>query len=242
MVHTLPDYTTKYKMATIFGQIDTGELAARLGSIDTFDRRGNVVWMDDFEGPILKWDVIAVGTGAAVVLDTTYVKNGSQSVKLTTGDAVGNYAEISRSLSLPVETRLGLEASFTSTDHLSYYYFSLAIYDGSLEHIARITYKPPTDILEARDSPTTSKTIASALKLYPLEGLFNTIKFVIDYSTKKYVRCILNEVEYPIPTVTYATATNYTTPYAKLIIHIVTGYNSNQSMYLDNVIFTQNEP
>ena len=46
MVHTLPDYSTKYRMTNVFGNIDHSELAARLGSPSTFDRRGNIIFMD----------------------------------------------------------------------------------------------------------------------------------------------------------------------------------------------------
>ena len=35
---------------------DMGEVAARLGSIDIYDKRGDVVFFDNFEGAFLRWN------------------------------------------------------------------------------------------------------------------------------------------------------------------------------------------
>ena len=70
MVHTLPDYTTKYKTAIVFGNLDHAELAARLGSIDIYDRRGAVIDLDNFEAPYMRWIGETLGGGGNVTLTT----------------------------------------------------------------------------------------------------------------------------------------------------------------------------
>ncbi|GAH58675.1 unnamed protein product, partial [marine sediment metagenome] len=53
MVHTLPDYSTKYKMTNLFGNLDNSELAARIKPLSMLDRAGHLIWYDDFEADTL---------------------------------------------------------------------------------------------------------------------------------------------------------------------------------------------
>ena len=62
MAHGHPDYGGAAPLATVYTLQDLAELAARLGSIDVFDRRGNVLLLDDFESGIKKW--LFGGTGS----------------------------------------------------------------------------------------------------------------------------------------------------------------------------------
>ena len=55
MGHGYPDYGTQGPVSTVHSIQDLGELAVRLGSIVTFDRRGNVLWLDGFDSGIGAW-------------------------------------------------------------------------------------------------------------------------------------------------------------------------------------------
>ncbi|GAI56753.1 unnamed protein product, partial [marine sediment metagenome] len=55
MAHGQPDFGMYQIAKTIYRLADMGELAVRLGSIVTHDRRGDVIWMDNFDSGIAKW-------------------------------------------------------------------------------------------------------------------------------------------------------------------------------------------
>jgi len=228
----------------VFGNphyMGASELAARLKSINTFERRGNTVWMDDFEDNIDKWNIVTTGTGAGATLSVDTARTGGSCAKLTTGDASTNYCTLNRFLPLPVTTKLGLEVSFTINNNMDKFWFSIEVYDGTLQHIARVRYDPSTDVLAIMD--TTSYTnVATSLQLHDHIQMFHTIKMVMDYSTKKYVRCILNETEHDISATGYYTTSDSSDPYMAIQLHTINSGAGNQSMYVDDVIVTQNEP
>ncbi|GAI49683.1 unnamed protein product, partial [marine sediment metagenome] len=65
-----PDYGSSAVKEVAGTLADMGELAARLSSIVEYDRRGDVVYLDDFEEPVLKWSPLAAGAGY-IRLDNT---------------------------------------------------------------------------------------------------------------------------------------------------------------------------
>ena len=134
MVHTLPDYTTKYKTVRVFANLDHAELAARINNINTYDRRGNIMWWDDFEGSILLWDIGGSGTGRNAELSTAEPLVGSQCCKLTTGDAINNEGGIFRFFQLPTTTTLGAEISFRIWPNINLYTIQTVSYTHLRAH------------------------------------------------------------------------------------------------------------
>ncbi len=130
MVHTLPDYTSKWKTQTVTAIADNAELAARLKSIVTFDRRGNIIWMDDFEGAILLWETALSGTDAAIAISAASAHQGSTSCKLTAGKTATRYAIIRKDLAPVKESRFGLECCFTVEDKTHKMVLAISRWDG----------------------------------------------------------------------------------------------------------------
>ncbi|GAH47647.1 unnamed protein product, partial [marine sediment metagenome] len=68
-----------------------GEIAARLGSIVTYDKRGDVVDFDNFEFPVLRWDINVVGSESYARLDSAQCRSGAQCMKMFTDNGVDDY-------------------------------------------------------------------------------------------------------------------------------------------------------
>ncbi|GAH53184.1 unnamed protein product, partial [marine sediment metagenome] len=185
MAHGQPDFGIYAAKKTVSGLADLGELAARLGSIVTFDRRGDIVWFDDFEGEVDKWYQEPSGTDAAIVVSPDAARNGSFSAKLTTGDEVNDFATIIHYLPYPVTSRVGFEISFNVENDLSELIFSQRLYDGSYEHYARLRYLPATDVLQYLDSEAEWQDLVTGLVLWAATYAFHTVKLVIDLDTHK---------------------------------------------------------
>ena len=113
MAHGQPDFGLYAVKKTVSGLADLGELAVRLGSIITFDRRGDIVWFDDFEGDVFKWERDPSGVDAAIIVSPEAARNGAFSAKLTTGNLADDHATILHHLPYPVTSRVGFEISFT---------------------------------------------------------------------------------------------------------------------------------
>lgn len=222
--------------------IGIGELAARLGSIVNFNRRGDVVWMDDFESSTLKWATGGTGTGNSVALSTASAKNGTQSMKLITGDDVNNYSFIHRFLPYPILGNIGFEYSFALGSNLWVIELYDLFYTGTEAVYGVVRYLPQDDRIDYLDADGNFQTMVSNLDLYEADSLFNTWKLVINPLTQKYTRLFLNDATYDMSNYSLRTWASNIAPYHQARIWIYTDTAANNYAYIDDVIFTQNEP
>jgi len=118
------------------------ELAARTGSIVTFDRQGSVVFLTDFETGMSSWESAANGTGASVGVSPEHARNGAFSVKMVGGSDGGRSAQISRAFPYPVLNKYGLETSIMFLYEVQYLIITLGLRDGAEEHQYQLTYEP----------------------------------------------------------------------------------------------------
>lgn len=242
MVHTLPDYTTKYKMATIFGQIDTGELAARLNSINLFDRRGHTVLMDDFEAGILRWDNDGAGTNHSETINAGAAKSGTQSLKLTAGEGAGGQSWIYKYLGIPVVGKLGAEFSFTANADTNYMSIDFRWLDGSKYYKAYIKYEPAVDRFRYLNKDNAWTDLITNIKLVESSNTFHTLKVVIDTDSLEFVRFLLNNQLVNLSGVALRPDDDATAASIYLGINHTSAHADVKSIYVDNIIITQNEP
>lgn len=221
-----------------------GELAARLGSIKHYEKRGEVVFMDDFEGSTFKWIEGGTGTGNSVARSNDIARSGDFSIKMIAGDAVDNYSDIRIQLMLPTQSRLGFEFSFLMKTDIKYIEARLFLYTGTVRQTAYVRYDPQNNKLQYQDNALAWQDIATDVDVY--EGsnvLFNTMKLVIDYDAIEYLRLFFNNTEYDLSDIAmYSTGSS-------IQYHLMWGikvYNnkngSNPYIYVDDFILTQNEP
>lgn len=241
MVHTRPPWTTKWRMATIFGQIDQGELVTRLGSIDTFDRRGNILFIDGFEGSMLKWEGLTRGEGASVSLNNTYARNGDISVKCVSGDANNDYAGIRKYLSFPVKSKTGFEISFTHNVNVKYYEITMIFYDGTVSYSAIVRLDVDGTQIRVWYGTGAWKDITTTLPLEEIGRLFHTIKLVADLTTGYFSRLILDNVTYDLSGLQLVSGAPDVDPYLYCQFWFKNTGVSTRTVYLDDAIVTINE-
>jgi len=242
MAHGSPDWGASRPVTTIYQLSDLGELAARLGSIVTFDRRGDVVWLDDFEDNIEKWDYTTLGTGAAVALSTDKARNGAKSCKLTCGNTIGNITYIYRTIGAPiVATKIGAEVSMI-LDPFIMIYFYIEVYKPPTAYRVTIRYNPIDNVLQYQNLAGGYEDLLVGLDLQGGNS-WHTLKIVGDFSsTGQYDRVLLNNLTPDVAGVAsyqFATAVE---DQLRVVIMASSLTAANRSMYVDDVIITQNEP
>jgi len=242
MVHTLPDYTTKYKMTTLFGNIDTGELAARLKSIVSYDRRGYVAFLDDFDGPILKWTATPGPGGGVAALSAAQAKSGGQSVILTAGAGAAGQAYIVTTFGALVTGKIGMEVSFTMNPNTSFFYMRFTYYDGVNRHRGGIIYERANDRWRYWDDTGNWHDLITLVDLEDTMTTWHTAKVVLDTSTNEYSRFLYDNVETSMAGIGIYQFADAIEPCIHLEISHGAVHAAVQSIYIDNVIVTQNEP
>lgn len=221
-------------------QFGNAELSARLGCPSTIDRRGNILWMDDFEGVSAKWES-DFSTGGSAGLNAEYSYSGSQSYKLVTDNNDTDYSKIYKEFPHPVTASLGCE--FMARMPTSKYYLSLYLYawDGSIYYTASFDYQLDANEIRIMDDPVTRSTLADsglALRTYELWMYF---KLVVDWTNKKYVRLIAGNKEFDLSSYPIPNAPNYDDPKLRVMIYTHTAENASKTTYIDDFILTQNE-
>jgi len=227
---------------TVGSLADMAELAARLGSLVTLDRRGDVVFLDDFEAPILNWTT-GEGTGADIErLDPDNAYMGSQSLAMETIATTDAFALAERRIQVTPDQRYGLEARFQRVGITAYYDICIWIYDGTHSRKAELRYDRVNNEVQILDSTGNFKAVVTGIKLPHGYFEFWPAKLVIDSKTMKYVRGIFAGVEYDLSDEALAEDDSVILPSISIALRVTTAIDFTAGARFDNVIVTQNEP
>jgi len=243
----LPDYSAPAPIGqipkpTTYTLSDMAELAARLGSINTFDRRGDVIWLDDFENNINKWLTYAVGTGGSVALSNDRARNGAMSAKLVTPSDALLAARIYRDFPYPEVGKIGAEISFTIDNDLDFFQLGLQFWTETKYTNSLLRYLPSEKALYYADSDGVIKVLLSNVNLFATTPLFHTLKLVVDIKTDKYVRALLDSYYVDMSDIACRTTTGVYTKDMNSQIVAMGKAGLNITIYIDDFILTQNEP
>lgn len=242
MAHGQHDFGMYAAKKTLGSIADNAELAARLGSIVTFDRRGDVLWWDDFEDNAAKWTPDYVPAGGTWALSAVRALLGGNSGALGTAAAIGATAEVVRAVFYPVASKVGYEIAFNLPLGGYPIVFRIRIDDrvDSTDFLIRYNYN--TSVLELETTLGVVVVIDPAFVLRTAGTGFHILKLVIDMTTLMFVKLILDDYTFDIS----AYAGN------RIGAPVATGINlyalatsalaAGIIMYLGHCIFTQNEP
>lgn len=242
MPRGLPDYGQATEQYAIAGMADLGELAARLNSINVYDRRGFTIWMDDFEAPLLRWTPGFGGAGVAPVLSTTTSFLGVQSAFMNCPAAAVSRSDMHRILPLIRRGKVGIELwlqGFTKTT--GYLQIQLYMYDGVSPNYAELRYDTDAQTISIVHALGTT-IIATNVYMTNTGHYFLPIKLVADMDTDMYVRLLVGETEYDISAYGLVLLPASANKFIQVAINLFGSAADDMWMYVDNGILTQNEP
>ena len=248
----LPDYAQPKPVGSVpvgpvYTSTDIAELAARQGSPDTFDRRGNVIVVDGFGDGINKWWRDPAYVGSTLVWSNITANHGGYSAELTTAAGLNDQAAVGIWRSFPILGKLGFEFSFCFDEYLySIELFGL-LYNGTYEHGPCVRWFSASHLCQYRDSNGQWRDLSPIIQLTPSfpawhQYPFNTIKLVADYESRKYTRLIFNNIAYDLSGESYQYAASVVPPLLSMYIRITNNAAHTSTIYLDDGIITQNEP
>lgn len=242
MAHGGPDWGTEGPVSTIYSIQDLGELAARLKSIVTFDRRGNVIALDDFESGLSQWRLDG-GPGYEITWNSQYSRGGAFSCKIQTAAPSGSQAWITKYMPYPVLTPSGVEFSFSGEQNWAYLTIDMILQTTLEIRRAGIRYNHSTSKLQYTNAFPVWHDIpdldyASVIRPYA----FDTLKVVVDFTTLKYKRLIINDREVDLSAYSGYTTAVGGTPVLNVDITLQANATGTAIGYIDGVIITQNEP
>ncbi len=219
---------------------DLGELAVRLGSINSFDRRGDVYWMDSFEYGVAGWTVVTSPAGGTGVQSADYARHKGYSLKATTPDAEGGVVGIQHYEALAFEGKTGWEIALMSMGDLLYFELMVDILDGDRIWRANVRLDLVGKKWEYEYAGDAWQLIATGVVFSEVETLFNLIKLVIDVTEHEYVRLLFNGDEWPLDGIAMRDVSSTTGVYSRFQPRLTA--DEAIDCYFDTAIITLNEP
>jgi hypothetical protein len=222
--------------------VGNAELAARLGSPLSYDRRGQLLFIERWDSGKELWIDYVSGDGAGVEISPNHYMSGGYGLKMVTGANVGNYAKIERICALFPSLRVGIGMFVSMADQPDHLDVVLGQWDGTTEHQAYMRYTPGTKTIQLLTTGSAWVTLATEVTVYTSEFVFNYLKLVADFSTGCYARVIINEYEYDASAIPIYTAPSLLTPNLLMRLIATRGVFPNTVIYVDDVALTTQEP
>lgn len=224
------------------GEDVIAELAVRLGSIVSFDRHGDVIFLESFESGLKRIVVHTSGTGAAVVLSVASARTGGYSAKLTAGSDASKYAWVEVRLTPSLKNRLGFEVSWARVPSGTYIEIFLAYFPVGAYHYGALRVDVDADKWQYLDADAAWQDLEIDLTLYTADSFYHTMKLVVDFDSAVYVRAMLDEFVGDVVDVPLRGATIAAGPYLLCYVALTETASANPYIYLDDLVITRNEP
>lgn len=242
MGHGLPSWKKYRAIGPVYEEIRLAEHAARLGSLLTFDRRGDIVWQDDFESGLNKWEKIHDGKDAASCPNMEQAKSGGISAQLIAGSDGAHRVEYFRNLPYPAISPLGFEVSFKPQDDYEEFRIWINLYTGGLFYRSAISHHQSSLEYRIRKSDGKWGAICTAPSWQMLYAPFHTLKLVIDPESPAYVRAIFDHQTLDISGYGPHIVEDFTPARININFTFIGREGYNDWCYVDDAIITQNEP
>jgi len=241
MPHGQRDWGNIGAEATVAGVSDLGELAARMGSPVTFNREGNVLLLDTFEEGTGRWDLTGIAPYEIEIV-AEWARYGGYSLKFDVAADAGKYGLIDTYLPYPVKSKYGLELSLRLNAYINIVYIWMIFYDGTQYQEYEVYAWPNSERIQLDDRDAGFVTFAEPWVVRTSGKNWHTAKLVVDIVNQRYERFIFNDVEYDLTAYRPVAVDSDVASHVFLRLQF---YGSNSGagvVYLDDVIFTQNEP
>ena len=236
-----------YDPANVWGNpqsIGFAELAQRMGIPYLYDKRGEVIWYDDFQNGVILWGVSTSGTGAAAAADTTVARRGKQSAKLTAGTSSTTSVELQHLESYLGPMKVGAQITFSvpaTYTPLSLDVTLILLGAGhNLQGKIRVDFA--NSALKYYNNVGVYTTFATPINIFTGSYMWNSLKFVVDFSTLKYIRCMFQGTKYDLSANAIHDLAAGNDYYFGIFVKVNGDVNSNKYLWIDSAILTGNEP
>lgn len=237
-----PDYGISNTYNTQAMTLDMNELAVRLGSTIIFDRTGTLIYHEEFQGGLNTWLTGSSGLNCKPTLNGIFFYRNPYSVRFRTS-GVGTAASVLNSgLVFPYQTRLGINFSYRHVLPLNRFKCEMILYTGTYRVDAVLTLDFTNDLVLLQDDTWAHISIEPSYVTTGYANVFNPIKCVIDFETYFYRRLMIGEYDINVSDIPIYKVASTQIPALTLRFTLTPLTGVVETIYLDNIIITLDEP
>lgn len=241
MGHGRPDASNVVSTTDLYQVTDMAELAARLGSILTYRRSGEVVYLDDFSHGLAHWVDDSAAEGADITLQNDVARSKGVGARLDVPAGGAGIANLRGYFPVVGSERISAQAEFCIAEAVGAVEIAMTHYDRATAYTWRMRYSPDTSILSYFDADAAYTALADPLYLTQLAHFFHNLKLTIDLSTGEYVRVTVNDNDYSMAGIAAYSTPSAVGPYVRVTFGARSATPAARFVYLDNLILTRNE-
>ena len=237
-----PDFD-KYRPGSVrFSLQDMGELAARLGSSITYDRRGEVVFVDNFDNGVGSYAIGYSGGAGTMVTSALKSIHGGYSALFTTGAGTDDSVFANREFSSSDLGKCGVEASFCMTGSNTEFRITIEQFIDTQQKTFAVIVDKKNNQLRLWTGVSTETVIDTLSWTGSLTNIFRHLKLVVDFESMTYVRLLFDDKEYDLQQYGgFIVAVSAQNAYLA-ILTAKTKVASSKQVFMGHVIITGNEP
>lgn len=237
-----PDYQKYLPNSTRFSLQDMGELAARLGSVARFDRRGEVLFYDTFNYGLSGYSDLSSGVGSSIGLSTNSTFMSPYSLLLTTGAGVNATGYSRKILGVIDIDRAGLEVCYDQVNANTSLTLRLAYYYLGIRHLIVLELNVANNTVKILIDTGVLLTITTLNDKGVASSGHNFVKITWDISTQSYGLFILNGFQIDLSAHKFFTDVTALPNEFLMDIYSTNVAAGSAKYYLHHLILTSNEP
>lgn len=237
-----PDFGISDTVLTKSIITDMGELAARLGAPNVFDRMGNIVWSEQFEYGLGSWQLGSTGGGLDPVLVAHPYLYKPYALKFASeaGSTGGSITQIN--LHLPYESALGIEFAFNPNFRATTLELYINVYTGAKYYAFGAEFQLKNGIIRLYKQGGGYNNVYSNPLGYTRSDNYHVVKLVMDLANGLYKRLMFGNLDIDVTGKTLHVGTSGTRPSMTLLFRLESAADYDEVLFLDNVIITLDEP
>lgn len=202
MVYTAPDYSSKWRSDTLNPKIDTSEIARRINPVSSPDGRGRMRWFDDMQGVLTSWTHSNM-MGGSYSLTTDYPYTGDQAHRLESSAVAGSRSRMFKALDPGLNPKIGVEVLMAVVANDGVMEVGMSCSNEGYYALGSLKVDIKNDKVWVQPDYLGAWVDLADHNFSQMNIAYMSLKLVGDYSTGKWMRCIVNGVEYDLSSYTW---------------------------------------
>ncbi len=237
-----PEYQNWGEPTVRFPLYDLGELAARLGSPASLDRRGEIIALTAFTPSDFMGAGVLAGANPTSALDRTRSLIGGYSLRLATSapgvESAAWYAQVG----LPLRYRSGLEVLCQTSIGGGHINFAVGAVQDNVAYQAQVRYDQNDQTWEYLNFMGAWLNTGIVAPLHISVYVWHQVKLVVDLETLQYVYLLINGQEYSLAGLYLPLMAMVVPDYMVWGVIMESTAVNPGTVWLDRAIVTQSEP
>ncbi len=240
MARGLPDDANVLGYGNVYRSDDVTELAARLGSPLTYERRGNVLHSETFALGAATWTVERDGNPETSILSADYNIVGGAALLLANTSGSPELLVATRSLPLFSDARYGLFVMASMGTGTVAFQVAVVHYDGTHKWTYIVKLSSTLETLLYGIEGGSDVELTDVLDFFSGEANFHALALIVDTADNAWRQVTMDGTLYDLTGITPYKANSGTAPRMDLVFTVIPENSAGAGVVIDSVVLVQN--